>query len=88
MSKNSNDISQTSLFLRILGGVYLVYLAWDMRSAIPEGPLFIIPIIFFAVVGAALAGHSIWYLIRSGYFLKPSADETETTEDREDASNE
>lgn len=88
MSKNNNQISQTSLFLRVLGGIYLVYLAWDMRSAIAEGPLFIIPIIFFAVVGAGLTIHSIWYLIRSGYFSKTPEIETETIEDREDATNE
>ena len=37
MSEQNNTPPSSSLILRILGGIYLVYLAWDMRSAIPNG---------------------------------------------------
>jgi len=85
MSNNANTPPQTSLILRIFGGIYLVYLAWDMRSAIPEGPLYVIPIVIFAVIGLVLAGHSIWVLANHGYFRKqPENDPTEEMEDESD----
>ena len=86
MSEQKNTPPSSSLILRILGGIYLVYLAWDMRSAIPNGPLYIIPIIVFAVIGAVLAGHSIWTLARHGYFRKTN--EPDSTEEMEDESDE
>ena len=86
MSKQKNTPPSSSMILRILGGIYLVYLAWDMRSAIPNGPLYVIPIILFAVVGALLAGHSIWTLAHHGYFRKDI--KTDSTKDLEDESNE
>ena len=86
MSEQKNTPPSSSMILRILGGGYLVYLAWDMRSAIPDGPLYVIPIIVFAVVGAILAGHSIWTLAHHGYFRKDS--KTDSTKDLEDESDE
>ena len=86
MSEQKNTPPSSSMILRILGGIYLVYLAWDMRSAIPNGPLYVIPIILFAVIGAALAGHSLWTLARHGYFRK--SNETDSTEELEDESDE
>lgn len=85
MSEQKNTPPSSSMILRILGGIYLVYLAWDMRSAIPNGPLYVIPIIVFAVVGAILTGHSIWTLAHHGYFRKnPETDSTEEMEDESD----
>ena len=86
MSEQKNTPPSSSMILRILGGIYLVYLAWDMRSAIPNGPLYVIPIIVFAVVGAILAGHSIWTLAHHGYFRKDN--NTDSTKDLEDESDE
>ena len=86
MSNKTNTPPQSSLLLRILGGIYLVYLAWDMRSAIGNGPLFTIAVPVFAVIGALLAGHSIWVLAHHGYFRKDS--KTDSTEDMEDESDE
>ena len=86
MSNERNTPPQTSLLLRIFGGIYLVYLAWDTRGAVATNPLFWIPIVIFAVVGVALAGHSIWTLANHGYFRKDP--KTESTEDWEDETNE
>ena len=86
MSEQKNTPPSSSMILRILGGIYLVYLAWDMRSAIPNGPLYLIPIIVFAVVGAILAGHSIWTLAHHGYFRKDN--NTDSTKNLEDESDE
>ena len=86
MNEQKNTPPSSSLILRVLGGIYLVYLAWDMRSAIPNGPLYIIPIIIFAVIGVVLTGHSLWTLARHGYFRKES--ETDSTEEMEDESDE
>ena len=86
MNEQKNTPPSSSMILRILGGVYLVYLAWDMRGAIGNGPLFTIAVPVFAVIGALLAGHSIWVLAHHGYFRKDS--KTDSTEDMEDESDE
>ena len=86
MNEEKNTPPQSSLILRILGGIYLVYLAWDMRSAIGDGPLYVVPIVLFAVIGLVLAGHSIWVLANHGYFRKTP--DTDSTEDKEDESDE
>ena len=86
MNEQKNTPPSSSMILRVLGGGYLVYLAWDIRGAIPDGPLYVIPIILFAVIGAALAGHSLWTLARHGYFRK--SNETDSTEELEDESDE
>lgn len=88
MSSQRNTPPQSSYLLRILGGGYLVYLAWDVREAAAGNPLFWIPILIFVVVGGFLAGHSIWTLAHHGYFRKDSKKETESTEDWEDETNE
>ena len=88
MSNERNTPPQSSLLLRVIGGIYLVYLAWDSRGATEINALFWIPIVIFAVVGALLAGHSLWTLYNHGYFRKDPTPETESTEDWEDETNE
>ena len=75
-----------SLLLRLLGGGYLVYLAWDIRGAFSDGPLYILAAVVFALVGGALFAHSAWTLVRHEYFRKPPTQETD--EDWEEPSNE
>ena len=87
MSNQSNTPPQASYILRICGGIYLMYLAWDVRGAVASNPLFLIPIAVFAIVGAVLLGHSLWVLARHKYFRKDPS-ETESTEDWEDESDE
>ena len=87
MSNNNAAPPQSTLLLRLLAGGYLVYLAWDVRSAMADGPLFVLAVAVFAIVGLLLAGHSLWVLIRHDYFRK-TPDTTESTEDWEDESNE
>ena len=82
---DKNTLPQSSLILRVLGGGYLVYLAWDMREAFSDGLFYAAAIIVFAVVGALLAGHSIWVLVNHQYFRK----DTETnSEEMEESDNE
>lgn len=87
MNNQDNKISQTSLFLRLLGGGYLVYLAWDLRGGVQENPLFLIAAIVFGVIGAVLFGHTLMTLIREGHFTKDAVPELETTEDCEERSD-
>ncbi|MGM9590842.1 MAG: hypothetical protein ACI3V0_11845 [Faecousia sp.] len=88
MSNSSNNLPQVSLLLRLLGGGYLVYLAWDLRSAFSDGLIFIFAAAAFALVGGALLVHSIWKLARHEYFRKEPIQETESTEDWEESTNE
>ena len=83
MSKKSTTPPQSTLMLRILGGGYLVYLAWQLREAISQGPLFLAAVVLFGVVGAAVAGITIWELLRHEYFRKPTKKSTDDTEDCE-----
>ena len=66
--KETNSPPEFSVILRILGGGYLVYLAWDLRASVQDGPLFLIAVIVFALVGLILAGTSIRYLLQHKYF--------------------
>jgi len=73
MNKQNNAPNQATLFLRLLCGGYLVYTAWGLRDAFHENPLFIVAAIVFAVVGAALAGMSLYTLIKTGGLLSTAA---------------
>jgi threonine/homoserine/homoserine lactone efflux protein len=66
--KETNSPPEFSVTLRILGGGYLVYLAWGLRTSVQDGPLFLIAVIVFALVGLILAGTSIRYLLQHKYF--------------------
>ena len=66
--KETNSPPEFSVILRILGGGYLVYLAWGLRTSVQDGPLFLIAVIVFALVGLILAGTSIRYLLQHKYF--------------------
>jgi len=87
MSNEVNRPPQVSYLLRILGGGYLVYLAWDLRASIGQSPLFLIAAVVFGLVGAVLFVHSLMALVRHGYFRKDAAPETEITEDCEERSD-
>ena len=85
-----NDVSrppQTSYLLRLLGGGYLVYLAWDLRTSVQQNLLFLAAVVVFGLVGAALFASSLITLIRHGYFRKNNDSEIETTEDCEERSD-
>ena len=75
--KETNSPPEFSVILRILGGGYLVYLAWDLRASVQDGPLFLIAVIVFALVGLLLAGTSLKYLLQHRYFRN---DDTVTEE--------
>ncbi len=86
MSNSNSNPPQVSLLLRLLGGGYLMYLAWDLRAAFADGLLYILAAALFALVGAVLFFHSLWKLARHEYFRKDPV--TESTEDQEEATNE
>lgn len=59
---------QASLLLRVLGGGYLIYLAWELRGTTGESKLFLAAVIAFGLAGALLVFFSIRELVISGYF--------------------
>ena len=87
MSNNVSRPPQSSLFLRLLGGGYLVYLAWDLRGAVGENPLFWIAILVFGGIGLVLAATSLRKLINREYAGAENPSEPEITEDCEERSN-
>lgn len=84
--KDAPKPPQASLLLRILGGGYLVYLAWDLRASAGESLLFLAAIIVFAVVGLLLAVFSIRELLSSGYF-RNEPEEISSSEESEESTN-
>lgn len=87
MNKTVSRPPQSSLYLRLLGGGYLVYIAWDLRGAVEENPLFWIAILVFGGVGLLLTGQSLLKLIRREYAGAEDPSEPENTEDCEERSD-
>lgn len=58
--QETGRLSQTTLILRLLCGGYLLYLAFELRSALKDSPLYWIAIIVFAAVGTGL----LWSTLR------------------------
>ena len=87
MSKNVSRPPQSSLYLRLLGGGYLVYIAWDLRGAVAENPLFWIAILVFGAIGIFLLAESVRKLIRKEYAGAENTAEQVTTEDCEERSD-
>ena len=73
---------QFSLLLRLLGGGYLVYLAYDLFKN-GQGNWFVYAAAaVFALVGGALFIHSLLTLVKSDYFRNsPPPQDEEKTED-------
>lgn len=72
MKKETQYYAQSTLYLRLLAGGYLAYTAWKLRESIAENPLFIIAIVAFAVIGAALMAHAGWKLFKGEYAGGPA----------------
>ena len=87
MSKNVSRPPQSSLYLRLLGGGYLVYIAWDLRGAVAENPLFWIAILVFGAIGIFLLAESVRKLLRKEYAGAENTAEPEITEDCEERSD-
>ena len=64
MSKFENAPPQAILYIRIIAGGYLMYTAKNLYHEMPEGPLYWIPVVAFAVIGLVLLVVSIRQLIR------------------------
>ena len=67
MKKEPTKPAQISLLLRMVGGGYLMYLAWDLREAFRDGPHFIICAVIFGLAGAVLLGHCIYKFVKKEY---------------------
>ena len=67
MKKEPTKPAQISLLLRMVGGGYLLYIAWDLPSAFRDGPHLLNFAELFALIGAGLLGHSIYKFIKKEY---------------------
>ena len=78
---NTAKPPQFSLLLRLLGGGYLVYLAYDLFKTSEGKWQFIAAAAVFGLVGGALFVHSLLTLVRSDYFRNPPPKDEENTEE-------
>ena len=75
--------SQISLILRLLGGGYLLYLAWSLLGTAEGNTVYILMAVFFALVGAVLLLHTLLKISRGEYTgtNPPAGGESEINED-------
>ena len=79
----TNTPSQISLILRLLGGGYLLYLAWSLLGTADGNTVYILMAVFFALVGAVLVLHTLLKISRGEYTgpTPPADGESELNED-------
>ena len=65
--KGTGNPSQISLILRLLGGGYLLYLAWSLLGTADGNTVYILMAVFFALVGAVLLLHTLLKISRGEY---------------------
>ena len=76
---------QVSLILRLLGGGYLLYLAWSLLGTANGNALYILVAVLFALVGAALLLHTLLKISRDEYTTAPPpSGDGESEKDEED----
>ena len=63
--------------LQGFAGIYLLYTAWNLRTALAEKPLFLIAIILFAIAGAGLIVFAGWRMYQQKNPAPPAADAEE-----------
>ena len=64
MGKSQTPSPKGRLYIRLLAGGYLMYLAWDLYMNMAAGSLYWIPVILFALIGLVLVVASLRQLIR------------------------
>lgn len=81
--KGTGNPSQISLVLRLLGGGYLLYLAWSLLGTADGNTVYILMAVFFALVGAVLLLHTLLKISRGEYTgpTPPADGESELNED-------
>lgn len=86
MKKQTSKTSQFSIGLRLFGGSYLVYLAWSLRDAMGEGPLYLAAVAVFGIVGAVMLVHSGIKLYRHDYepMNQPALNDSECEESEDE----
>ena len=79
----TNNPSQISLILRLLGGGYLLYLAWSLLGTADGNTVYILMAVFFGLVGAVLLLHTLLKISRGEYTgpTPPADGESELNED-------
>ena len=75
---------QISLILRLLGGGYLLYLAWSLLGTANGNTVYILAAVFFALVGAVLLLHTLLKISRGEYISAPPPPEDGESENNEE----
>ena len=81
--KGTGNPSQISLILRLLGGGYLLYLAWSLLGTADGNTVYVLMAVFFGLVGAVLLLHTLLKISRGEYTgpTPPADGESELNED-------
>ncbi|MDO5545574.1 MAG: hypothetical protein Q4F81_07095 [Eubacteriales bacterium] len=80
--------SQISLILRLLGGGYLLYLAWSLLGTADGNTIYILMAVFFALVGAVLVLHTLLKISRCEYTGPTPPDDGESEINEEESHEE
>ena len=80
--------SQISLILRLLGGGYLLYLAWSLLGTADGNTVYILMAVFFALVGAVLVLHTLLKISRGEYTGPTPPDGGESEKNEEESHDE
>lgn len=80
--------SRISLILRLLGGGYLLYLAWSLLSTAGGNTVYILMAVFFALLGAVLVLHTLLKISRGEYTGPTPPDDGESGKNEEESHDE
>ena len=79
---------QISLILRLLGGGYLLYLAWSLLGTANGNTVYILVAVFFGLVGAVLLLHTLLKISRGEYTAPTPPDNGESEKNEEESHDE
>lgn len=85
MDEKKPQPPQASVLLRVLGGGYLAYLAYDLLKSGSRDPLILCGAVVFGIVGGVLIFFNARSLITNEYFYtKSESEENEEAEEESD----
>ena len=83
MAKQTDKKAPLSSPLHFFAGIYLLYTAWNLRTAVADRPLFLIAVIVFGIAGAGIIALAAWGMYKNRNAV-PEAPKDEESEEKTD----